>query len=85
MRTIPAGITWQKVRGHGRWICTVRREPEVVYEAGDLAPYYSAQAMSAQQAAVMGSLHGPMTNRCPCCGQSRHGIGLGGLLGGLGL
>ena len=77
----------------------MRREPEVVYDTSDLcatlpmqmhnaATQYaamSAQAISAQQATVMGSLHGPMTNRCPCCGQSRHGIGLGGLLGALGL
>lgn len=31
IRTIPAGITWQRTGGK-TWICTIRREPETFVE-----------------------------------------------------
>lgn len=38
MRTVPAGITWER-KGRQRWVCTIRREPEVVYGLGDLIDF----------------------------------------------
>lgn len=37
MRTIPAGVEWQRIRGNVS-IATVRQEPEVIYELGDIMP-----------------------------------------------
>ena len=81
MRTYPAGITWER-KGRQRYICTIRREAETVYDLNDMAglnPY--------------GSLaYGSLGYRCPCCGQPYQPsilsmLGLGGLghLSGLGL
>jgi hypothetical protein len=71
--TIPAGINWKRT-GRRTWLCTVRSEPETVYE-----PDYAELARLNQAAICL---------QFPCCGFSRPIPGdslFGGVLGGLGL
>jgi hypothetical protein len=82
MKTYPAGITWQRTGGR-TWVCTIRLEPETVY---DLSDYYSLRnaAGLAHQSAFTGLGRMAASGRCPCCGQSQGlgGFGLG-VFGGL--
>lgn len=81
MKTIPAGITWERT-GRNSLICTVRREPEYVLELGDLAPL-GLQQQGANLLACYGNLANTVSaqlssssysSRCPCCGSSSFGL-----------
>ena len=83
MKVIPAGWT-KEWAGGGRQVWTLRREPETVYELGELVSWYAQKPCP-----CCGHYHptyGPYFNFAtnPAVGLGRLG-GLGSLFGGLGL
>lgn len=83
MKTIPAGIEWT-TRRNGEHVCTIRSEPETVYEWSELITMLVPNGQLAAQ------WNGPSGyGYCSCCGQSRHGGSplsggaFNGLFGGL--
>ena len=83
MKTIPAGIEWTRDRGW-RSICTVRSEPETVYEWDGMAN------MTAHQMNILYGFqgldaYGMPLGSCPCCHRPpsfQPGL-FGGVFGGL--
>ena len=84
MRTIPAGITWER-HSRLRSACTIRHEPETIFDWSDYLPLPISLTISQQNAAAL-CLAGPQAvSRCVCCGQPLSGLGIVGILGGVGL
>jgi hypothetical protein len=65
MRTIPAGITWER-HGRLRSTVTIRREPEVVFELADYAAGMNNTLNS------IGLANALTYGRCPYCGSTVH-------------
>jgi hypothetical protein len=82
MRTIPADITWKRT-GRRSWICTIRREPEVIYDLSDMTALSQYVPPMNQYAALGGPgfLTQQSLGTCPFCGQSRNLMGHQGPLG----
>ncbi|HXI49060.1 MAG TPA: hypothetical protein VNH39_10775, partial [Steroidobacteraceae bacterium] len=55
MKIIPAGITWKRT-GRRSWICTIRREPEVIYDLSDMTALSHADMAAMNQYAGLGGL-----------------------------
>jgi hypothetical protein len=75
MRTIPAGITWKRT-GRRSWICTIRREPEVIYDLSSMPAMNQYAGLGGPGLLAQQSL-----GACPCCGRSRSLAGHQGPLG----
>jgi len=71
MYTIPAGITWKQEGAPSRWVCTIRREPETIFE-------WEPRDYAAVQQTTLGGLGLGLRN-------AANVAALGGLRGGLGL